>query len=223
MLTENTTNCFLSIASSALDYVLVWSLLHIDPVTQVIPCKQDCDDSATMHGYFQRDIEKLCWETIKGNLKRDLIGWQPLFLWVCSAFCRDKPPNSDSDSVNLLLSCPESTWHCYLALLTATHDLAICVCVCIITNLGALPLSYRTRIGVTPAEEIKLRTPPLLLLQNFNWSLLICLKAPRKPRQWPLSPGNTNVSQICEDLRDQKGDQHLGPSFASPSLILLSN
>ena len=60
-------------------------LLHIDRVTQVILYKQDCDDYATMGGYFQRGIVKLCWETIKGHPKRDLTGSWPLLLWFLQA------------------------------------------------------------------------------------------------------------------------------------------
>lgn len=78
----NTTSSFLSIARFVPECVSVWSILIIDHITQVILHRNGTLMTLQQQTAIFREILKLCWETLKGNLKRDEAGWQPLLLLV---------------------------------------------------------------------------------------------------------------------------------------------
>lgn len=78
----NTTSSFLSIAHFVPHCVSVWSILIIDHITPVILHRNGTLMTLQQWTAIFREMLKLCWETLKGTLKREEAGWQPLLLLV---------------------------------------------------------------------------------------------------------------------------------------------
>lgn len=131
-LRENTKSSFLSIARFVPGCVLVWSILHIDHITQVILDKNGTVMTLQQWTAIFREILKI----MLGNCKREP---KARSNWMAA------------NPVNLLLHCPASTWHYYLSLLIPTFDFLEhfgWVYVCVIITMCILPQDGRdTRRG----------------------------------------------------------------------------
>lgn len=131
-LTENTKISFLSIARFVPGCVLVWSILHIDRITQVI-----MDQNGTVMTLQQ-------WTAIFREILKTMLG-----------NCKGEPKARSywmaANPVNLLLHCPANTWHYYLSILIPTFDFLEhfgWVYVCVIITMCILPQDGRdTRRG----------------------------------------------------------------------------
>ena len=152
------------------------ALLRLFCTTRTVMTLQQTD------GYFQRDIEKQCWENYKGASK-ERSAWITAIVSACghgwvSQGSWEKNLQRWLSNCKTVCHYTESRWHCYLPLRVTSLDfvehpgsvyviITVCACLWIV-----LSLSYKAVMAVNPAEEINFIPHYLFPVPQHYW--VIC-------------------------------------------------